>query len=89
METKVIQDVLYAVVILGASGLIWDGWRRYLAKESTTVAELKNEIAARDADFAKRFAVYEKAHDALVTRFNAAAPSPNPLGKTYSTQRAG
>lgn len=84
-----IADVLYAVTIFGASVLIWDGWRRYLAKEASDVAELKAELAARDADFGKRFAVYEKAHDALVQRFNAAAPGPNPLGKTYSTQRPG
>lgn len=81
--------MLWPLVALAMSGLGWDAWRKFLARETTTVRALTDEMRRRDEDFSKRFAFYEKAHDGLVTRFNAANPSPNPLGKSYSTQRPG
>lgn len=84
-----ITDALYAVTILGSAGLLWDGWRRYLAQEAKDVAALKAELSATQADWEKRFVKYERAHDQLVTRVNNANPGPNPLGKTYSTRSAG
>lgn len=90
-----IAAILWPLVAIAAVVALWDGVRRWLARDTATVRELRAELKgvrdeqkATQEDWGKRFERYERAHDVLVTRFNNTNPSPNPLGKTYST-RAG
>ena len=84
-------DVLYAVTILGASGLIWDGWRRYLAKDTATVRELRIELKGTQEDWEKRFHAHERELDTVGKHVKALAARDgvSPLGKSYSTRSAG
>ena len=83
------QEIVWATAVVVLAVLAHDGFKRWIAREPAHVRELKTELKATQGDWEKRFTRYEQAHDQLVTRFNATNPSPNPLGKHYSTQRPG
>lgn len=82
-------EILWPLVAAGLTLASWDAVRRWVARDSKHVREFKAELVRRDEAFGERFAKYERAYDQLVTRFNNTNPSPNPLGKHYSTQKAG
>jgi hypothetical protein len=81
-----IGAIIWPLVALAIAALATYAFTRWLARDTTTVRELRAELKATQEDWGKRFEKYERAHDMLVTRFNNTSPSPNPLGKTYSTR---
>lgn len=84
-----VLELLWPTVVLAAAYFLWDFAKAWLSRDATAVRELKAELAATHVDWEKRFSQYERAHDTLVTRVNNMQPTPNPLGKTYSTRSAG
>lgn len=76
-----IAAIAWPLALVVVSVLAYLGFIRWLAREVTTVRELRAELKATQDDWQARFARYERGHDQLVTRINNMNPMPNPLGK--------
>ena len=84
-----ISEFIWQLIAAVAIATFWDLVKRWLNRDVAAVRELKAELKATHADWEKRFSFYERAHDQLVARFNSSNPSPNPLGKHYTTRARG
>lgn len=80
------SDLTWALCSLAVAALAWDGFRRWLGREGTTVRELRAELTGTQADWGRRFAKHEAAHAALESRVASMQPNLQPLGKHYSTR---
>jgi hypothetical protein len=83
-----------ALVALGAMG--WDGWRRWLARDSSEYEKLRagfvereRSVDLRDDQWTEKFAGLERRTGAVETALRGLEPKFQPLGKHYSPRSAG